>query len=197
MNKRISKTLMNTKTVLYLMMTLGSVIGLVASFSQMMDKITLLKDNSAVLACNINDFLSCSTVLSSPQASVLGPPNALISVVMFTFLLAISLVGLTGGTVSKYMRFVTQFLAFFTLCFGSWFLYESIFVIQSLCIYCIFNILGLLLVNAAWLRINYSDIKIHTKFDSLLKALVEKNFDIVLWLTIATAIVASVMIKFM
>lgn len=178
-------------------MAIGSIVGLVASFSQMMDKIALLKDTSTVLACNINDFFSCSTVLNSPQSSVLGPPNALISTVMFTILLAVALVALTGGTISKYMRFFTQFLAFFTLCFGSWFLYESIFVIQSLCIYCIFNIFGLLFVNATWLRVNYLDIKTNTRFDSAVKGLVEKNFDILLWLTIAVAIAASAIIKFL
>jgi uncharacterized membrane protein len=177
-------------------MTIGSVIGLIASFAQMMDKIALLKDSGTVLACNINDFLSCSTVLSAPQASVLGPPNALISTVMFALLLAVALVGLTGGLIAKYTRFATQFLAFFTLCFGSWFLYQSIFIIQSLCIYCVFNIIGLLLVNAAWLRVNYAEVKIGSRFDRFLRSFVEKNFDIVLWLTFAAAIAASVISKF-
>jgi uncharacterized membrane protein len=48
-------------------MTIGSSIGLVASFMQMMDKLTLLKDSGAVLSCNINSALSCSTVLNSQQ----------------------------------------------------------------------------------------------------------------------------------
>ena len=182
---------------LYIIITTGSAIGLVASFIQMMDKITLLKDNGAILTCNINTTLSCSSVLNSQQASVLGPPNALISTIMFCFLLAIGLVGLTGGVVSRQMRLITQFLALFTLAFGFWFLMQSIFVIGSLCIYCVFNIFGLLLINYAWLRLNYLDIKVSAKFNSTLKNLVDKNFDILIWLIIAFFIIASAIMKFL
>ncbi len=181
---------------LYLTMTIGSVIGFVASFLQIMDKISLLKDSSAKLACNISDALNCTTVLNSQQASVLGPPNALISTIMFCFLLAIALVGLTGGAISKKMRFIAQFLAIFTLAFGSWFLYQSIFVIESLCIYCVFNTLGLLLINATWLRINYLDTDPNSKPGIILRKLVDKDFDILIWLTIAILITTSSLYKF-
>lgn len=178
-------------------MTFGSAVGLVASFMQMMDKLTLLKDSGAILACNINSALSCSTVLGADQASVLGPPNALISTVMFCFFLAIGLAGLTGSVISKHMRFITQSLAVFTLAFGFWFLMQSIFVIQSLCIYCIFNTFGLLLINGAWLRLNYLDVRINSRFDSFLKNLVKKNFDILIWLVIAIFIIGSALFKFL
>ena len=178
-------------------MTFGSAVGLVASFMQMMDKLALLKDSGAVLACNVNSALSCSSVLNAPQASVLGPPNALISTVMFCFFLAIGLAGLTGGVISRRMRFITQSLALFTLAFGFWFLMQSIFVIQSLCIYCIFNTSGLLLVNAAWLRLNYADFKINARVDSTLKNLVTTSFDILIWLIIAIFIVGAALFKFL
>ena len=182
---------------LYAVMTFGSAVGLVASFMQMMDKLALLKDSGAVLACNVNSALSCSTVLGSPQASVLGPPNALISTVMFCFFLAVGLVGLTGGVVSKRMRFITQLLSLFTLAFGFWFLIQSIFVIQSLCIYCIFNTFGLLLINGAWLRLNYLDVKLHTRVNAAVKGLVAKSFDILVWLIIAIFIIGAALFQFL
>ena len=184
-------------TRLYAIMTFGSAVGLVASFMQMMDKLTLLKDSGAVLACNVNSTLSCSTVLGAPQASVLGPPNALISTVMFCFFLAVGLVGLTGGVVSKRMRFITQSLSLFTLAFGFWFLMQSIFVIQSLCIYCIFNSFGLLLINGAWLRLNYADIKVHAKVNAVIKNLVANGFDILIWLIIAIFIIGAALFQFL
>ena len=178
-------------------MTFGSAVGLVASFMQMMDKLVLLKDSGAVLACNVNSALSCSSVLNAPQASVLGPPNALISTVMFCFFLAIGLAGLTGGVISRRMRFITQSLSLFTLAFGFWFLMQSIFVIQSLCIYCIFNTFGLLLVNGAWLRLNYTDIKLHAKVNAAIKNLVANGFDILIWLIIAIFIVGAALFQFL
>ena len=182
---------------LYAIMTFGSAVGLVASFMQMMDKLTLLKDSGAVLACNVNSTLSCSTVLGAPQASVLGPPNALISTVMFCFFLAVGLVGLTSGVVSKRMRFITQSLSLFTLAFGFWFLMQSIFVIQSLCIYCIFNTFGLLLINGAWLRLNYIDMKLRTKAKVFVHSLVTNGFDILIWLIIALFIVGAALFQFL
>ena len=182
---------------LYAIMTFGSAVGLVASFMQMMDKLTLLKDSGAVLVCNVNSTLSCSTVLGAPQASVLGPPNALISTVMFCFFLAIGLAGLTGGVISRRMRFITQSLALFTLAFGFWFLMQSIFVIQSLCIYCIFNTFGLLLINGAWLRLNYTDIKLHAKVNAAIKNLVANGFDILIWLIIAIFIIGAALFQFL
>lgn len=181
----------------YWMMVIGAAIGLVASFIQTLDKITLLKDSETALACNINSAVSCSTVLNSDQASVLGPPNSLISTVIFCFLLAVGLVALTHGVISKRMRLFAQFLAIFTLGFGMWFLCQSIFVIQSLCIYCIFNTFGLLLINAAWLRINYLDIHTTAPVDAGLKKLVEKGYDAPIWVSIALLIVASAVIAFM
>lgn len=177
---------------LFSIMTAGSLIGLVASFIQMMDKITLLKNSDAVLVCNINDSLSCSTVLDSWQASVLGPPNALISTVMFSILLAVSFTGLTKSILSKTARLTAQFLSLFTLGFGMWFLHQSIFIIESLCIYCIFNTLGLLMINATWLKLNYLDISSKPAFHKF----VERNFDILAWITIALAIIAAAIIKF-
>lgn len=182
---------------LYWFIAVGSAIGLVASFIQLMDKLTILANSSAVLVCDINSALSCSSVLNAPQASVLGPPNALISTVVFSFLLAIGLVGATGGIISKKMRFITQFIALFTLAFGTWFLSQSIFVIQSLCIYCIFNTFGLLLVNASWLRLNYLAFKTGGKFGSFIKQLVVNNYDIPVWITFAAIIIISAMIKFL
>ena len=184
-------------TRLYAVMTFGSAVGLVASFMQMMDKLALLKDSGAVLTCNVNSALSCSSVLNAPQASVLGPPNALISTVMFCFFLAVGLVGLTGGVVSKRMRFITQLLSLLTLSFGFWFLMQSIFVIQSLCIYCIFNTFGLLLVNGAWLRLNYIDIKARAKVNAAIKNLVVNGFDILIWLIVAIFITGAALFQFL
>ena len=181
----------------YIAMTLGSTIGLVASFIQMIDKITLLKNSDAALVCNISDKLNCSSVLNASQASVLGPPNALISTVMFTFFLAISLDGLFGGLLSKKMKIITQFLSIFVLAFGFWFLMQSIFVIGSLCIYCIFNTFGLLLINANWLKLNYKYLKTSKKTARFIERLVKNNYDILIWLIVAIFIIASAIIKFL
>ena len=50
-----------------------------------------------------------------------------------------------------------QGLALFFLGFGSWFLEQSTFSINALGIFCVFCFGGLLMINAAWLRLNLAD----------------------------------------
>lgn len=140
-------------------MTIGAVIGAVASFWQTLEKLTLLKNPEAILSCNLSGVFSCSNVLNSHQASLFGFPNSIMSLMFFILFLAVALVGLTGGLVSKRMRLATQFLSFFVLLFGVWFLFVSTYSIKAICIFCMFNFTGLLIVNCSWLRLNASDVK--------------------------------------
>jgi uncharacterized membrane protein len=160
-----------------------------------MEKLALLKNSSEVLSCNINSALSCSNVLNSHQASVLGPPNALICSLMFCFF-AIGLVSLTGSIITAKMRLITQFLVFFTLGFGTWFLEQSNFAIGALCIFCIFNIFALLLINGVWFRLNYADLPISKKLRPTFDKWLKLGADYFVWSLFALLIVLASIIKF-
>lgn len=144
-----------TSRKLYAWIVGGASLGLVASFLQMLEKLTLLNNSHAVLTCNINSVFSCSNVLNAWQSSVFHFPNSLMCIIFFTFILSIGLVGLSGGTVTRKMRLVAQAIALFFLCFGLWFLEQSTFVINSLCIFCLFCFTGLLIINSSLLRLNF------------------------------------------
>ena len=57
--------------------------------------------------------------------------------------------------------------------------------------------LGLLLVNSAWLRLNYTDIKLHAKVNAAIKNLVANGFDILIWLIIAIFIIGAALFQFL
>ena len=84
----------------------------------------ILKDPATQLACDVNAVLSCSNVLLSWQASVLGPPNALIGAIMFTILWSAALGRLLGSTLGSRHVVVLWGLAVFFLCFATWFFIE-------------------------------------------------------------------------
>ena len=138
-------------------MSIGAAAGLLASFLQMLEKITLLKNPHAALSCNLSSVFNCSNILNAHQSSVFGFPNSLMCIVFFALMLSAGLAGLGGGVLHRWLRLSYQFLALFFVVFGFWYLWQSIFNVGSLCIYCIFCYGGLLLVNTAWLRLNYAD----------------------------------------
>jgi len=174
---------------LYIMMTIGSAVGVIAAFWQTLDKLALLKNPAQPLSCNLSSVFSCSNVLNSHQASVFGFPNSIMCLALFLILLTVAVVGLTGGVISKSMRFATQFLSLFTLGFAFWFLFESTYRIHAICIFCLFCFAGLLLVNASWLRINSADAK-------WMKRLTARGLDWFIWVLAAVVVSAAIAFKF-
>lgn len=184
----------NRKTF-YRLMVFGGVMGALASFMQLIEKIHLLKNPSVDLICNVNSVLNCTNVLNAPQSAVFGFPNAMMSLVLFVVFLSVGLVGLTGGTVSRGMRLATQFLSLFTLVFGVWFLWQSTYVIGAICLYCIFNFVGLVLINIAWVRVNHKDMFKSKSTNDKLDKIVANNFDIVAWGVLTLAVLVNIYLK--
>ncbi len=117
-------------------MLIAGVIGLIASSTLTVEKIKLLANSSYVPSCNINPIVSCGSVMTTPQASVLGFPNSLIGIAGFTVVtvtgvLAVAKVplprwywiGLTAGILAG-----TGFV--------HWLIFQSLYRIGALCPYC-------------------------------------------------------------
>lgn len=115
---------------------IAGVIGLIASTTLTVEKIKLLLNSSYVPSCNINPIVSCGSVMTTPQASVLGFPNSLIGIAAFTVVtvtgvLAIAKVplphwywiGIAAGTLGGAV-------------FVHWLIFQSLYRIGALCPYC-------------------------------------------------------------
>ncbi len=186
---------MNTRKW-YMVASMGSAVGLVSAFWQMMEKITLLKHTGTPLTCDLNSVFSCSNVLNSHQASIFGPPNSLICTVLFAALLMVGVIGWTGSAIAKQVRLVMQFFALFMVAFGTWFLWQSAYRIGSLCIFCIFCIAGLLLTNTALLRINASDLPIPKPYRDTLSRYMASGADYFVWAVYAVVLAAMLAFRF-
>lgn len=181
---------------LYGVILFGALVGFIASFWQLLEKLTLLKNNAAPLSCNLNSVFSCTNVLNAPQSSVFGFPNSLLCIILFTIAIVAAIVGLTGTKIARGVRFSFQFLALFTVFFGLWYLWQSIFNLGAMCIFCVFCFGGVLTINAAWFRLNYSDYPISKSVKRKLDAGVAKGADIFFWCLIGLVVVAEAVIKF-
>ena len=184
-----------TQRLKYGLIAFGASLGAMASFLQMVEKLSLLKNPSSDLICNVNSVLNCTNVLNAPQSAVFGFPNALLSLVLFVLFLSVALVGATGGMVSRSLRISIQLMSIFMLGFGMWFLWQSTFVIGSICLYCLANFLGLIIVNVGWLRLNYADFFKSKSITKKLEYVVSNNFDLMGWGLVTLLVLVTIYIN--
>jgi uncharacterized membrane protein len=118
-------------------MFVAGLLALAASFVLTIEKFHLLENPDAVLSCSFNVILNCSTVMQTWQASVFGFPNAPIGVMAYAAVMTIALIGLMGFRFPRWYVITTHVGYFFGLVFAYWLLFQSVYVIQVLCPWCL------------------------------------------------------------
>ena len=141
----------------YLEMLLSSLVGLVASLVLSIEAIELAKDPFADLGCNINAVLSCGTVGSSWQASLLGFPNAYLGLIAEPVVITLAVAALGGVRFPRWFMLSAQAVYFIGLAFAFWLFAQSYFVIGALCPWCLTITVTTTLVFASMTRINILD----------------------------------------
>lgn len=127
---------MNLQKVFPYILIVGSIIGLLASFLLTLDTISLIKNPTAELPCNINPFVSCTSVATTWQSEVFGFPNTLLGITAFAMLFAVGVMLLSGGRSKKPLWLLVNLGVLAAMVFVLWFFYQSVYNIGSLCIYC-------------------------------------------------------------
>ncbi|MFD0153042.1 vitamin K epoxide reductase family protein [Streptomyces sp. NPDC055721] len=110
--------------------------GLLASWVITIDKIKLLEDPSFTPGCSLNPIVSCGNIMKSEQAAVFGFPNPMLGLVTYAMVIAIG-VGLLAG--ARYRRWYWLGLnagTLFGVGFCTWLMYQSLYEINSLCLWC-------------------------------------------------------------
>ena len=130
----ITETQNNKRIGLILLIT--GVIGWLASGWLVLERLALYKDPDHVASCDMNPFISCTSVMKTAQASLLGFPNPLIGVAAFAVVITTAVVLLAGAKLPRWYWLALQagVTAGFTLIL--WFFSQSVFVIGALCPYC-------------------------------------------------------------
>lgn len=118
------------------MLAFGS-IGLAASFVLSVEEIHLLKNPNAVLTCSFNLVLNCAAVMQTWQATVFGFPNMFIGLMGFPIVITIALLGLSGVTFPRWFGKGMEIGVAFWTVFAYWLFFNSVYVIQVLCPWCL------------------------------------------------------------
>lgn len=111
-------------------------LGWAASFALVLERIHVASNPGDSLSCDLNVFISCKSVMLTPQASLFGFPNPLIGFAAFVAPIAVGVAILAGAKFAAWFwrLFSTGVtLGFF---FVLWLWTQSTFVINVLCPYC-------------------------------------------------------------
>lgn len=117
-------------------LSVGGLVGFIASFVLTVEKIALIKDPSFEPSCNLNPILSCGSVMVTPQAEIFGFPNSLIGIAGFALITCIGMALLAGAQFKRWFWRGLQAGVIFGISFVFWLQFQSIFTIGALCPYC-------------------------------------------------------------
>lgn len=127
------KTIQKNLPYLYV---IAGLLSFFSSFIIVLEKNKLLADPSYIPPCSINPVIGCGAVMQSPQAEVFGFPNPLLGVAGFAIVVTIGFAMLAGAQFKRWFWVCTQLGMLFGMGFIYWLFYQAVYVINSLCLYC-------------------------------------------------------------
>lgn len=119
-----------------ILLVVAGLIGLIASFILLSEKIHLLKTPDAQLSCNINPIISCGSVIQSKQAEAFGFANPIIGLISFAVIITIGMGMLAGAKYKRWFWLGLEAGTIFGIAFVHWLFYQAVFNIQALCPFC-------------------------------------------------------------
>ncbi len=117
-------------------LVIGGVVGLLASFSLSLEKLASLADPTRTALCDINPVLSCGSVMDSAQASLFGIPHSFIGIGLFSALITVGVLLLTGSKLAQWIWATLIGVSVLGFLAVQYLVYQSIFVLQALCPWC-------------------------------------------------------------
>lgn len=114
----------------------GALISLIAAFTIMVEKLHLLSNPDYVTSCSVNAIISCSPVMSSPQAAAFfGIPNPLLGIAGFSVVACIYFMSFFLK-LPRFVWIINMVGTGLALIFCFWLATQALYVINAICIYC-------------------------------------------------------------
>ena len=176
-----------------LLMLVGSGLGLLTSFVLSIESLTLAKNSHAVLNCDLNAAMSCSTVANHWSAAPLGFPNSFIGMMTLPVMVTIAVALLAGAKFPKWFMWGAQLGAVAGLLFAGWMFYMSYVEIGALCPWCLTLDAGMLLIFYGLTRHNVLNKIIEHRG---LRRFVDQGYDTLVLASVAALIIMAILAKF-
>lgn len=172
--------------------------GLIASFVLSVEEITILKNPDAVLSCSFNIVLNCATVMKTWQASAFGFPNMFIGLMGFPMVIMIALLGLSRVKFPRWFLIGAEIGYGFWTLFAYWLFFNSVYVIQVLCPWCLVVTLSMTMLWATITRYNLRQgvFRFSKSTHKKINAFLDKDYDKLIVASWIVLLVALVFAKF-
>lgn len=117
-------------------LVIAGAIGWWAAFSLTIERFELLADPTAIASCDFSLLVQCTANLESAQGSAFGFPNPILGLTGWVAPIVVGMGLLAGARFARW--FWALFLAGMTFAFGFilWLIGQSIFVLGTLCPWC-------------------------------------------------------------
>jgi uncharacterized membrane protein len=193
-----SKSDKKSDKVIFITIIVCGALGLLAAFMLSVERIQQLIDPNAHLLCNFNLIFNCGTVMQTWQAKVFGFPNSFIGLMAYPVVITLGVALLAGAKFPRWFMATAQTCFGLGLAFAYWLFFQSVFVIEVLCPWCLVVTTMTTLLFDALLRYNLREnnfdlpAKTHKKILDWLQKDYDK-FAVGAWLALMLAII---LIKF-
>jgi uncharacterized membrane protein len=119
-----------------ILLIVAGVVGFYGSFKLVVEKYELLENPTKGLACDINPFVSCSTVIDSWQSHLFGFPNPILGVAGFVAPIAVGVALLAGAKFARWFWIAFNAGLFLAWAFVTFLFIQTVFFIGALCPWC-------------------------------------------------------------
>lgn len=141
----------------YIEMLISSLLSLTASLVLSIEAVTLAANPDANLFCDINAKISCSTVGTAWQSSLLGFPNAFLGLIAEPVVITVAVAALGGVRFPRWFMLWAQAIYTIGLVFAYWLFVQAYFVIGAMCPWCLLVTATTTLVFSSMTRVNILD----------------------------------------
>ncbi|MFD9478894.1 vitamin K epoxide reductase family protein [Streptomyces nojiriensis] len=121
---------------LALLLVITGAAGLLAAWVITIDKFKLLEDPTFKPACSLNPIVSCGNIMTSDQASAFGFPNPMLGLVAYGIVICVGMSMLAGASFRPWYWLTFNVGTLFGVAFCTWLMYQSLYHINSLCLWC-------------------------------------------------------------
>lgn len=165
------------QTLFSVMLAFG-IVGLIASFVLSVEEVYLLKNPDALLSCSFNLVLNCAAVMQTWQATVFGFPNMFIGLMGFPLVIVIALLGLNRVAFPRWFAIGMELGILFWTLFAYWLFFNSVYVIQVLCPWCLIVTFSMtmLLGASTYYTVRKNTFKLPANILTPVKVFIDKGF---------------------
>jgi uncharacterized membrane protein len=123
-------------TALAVWLVLAGLVGWWAAFSLTMERLHRLADPDAIASCDFSPLVQCSANLESWQGSLFGFPNPILGLAGWIAPIVVGMALLAGARFARWFWLLFELGMLFAFGFVCWLIGQSIFVLGTLCPWC-------------------------------------------------------------